>query len=321
MKVMGKENIVILESSDYAPKALEIYKTIGKVTCFNDDEQDIGTHLEKATILIVRLGMHMDSAYLSALPHLKYIVSPTTGLNHIDLEFCSDRNIQVLSLKNEKEFLKRVTATAEHTMGLMLALIRGTVSAHLSVVQSQEWDRDKFCGRELSSLNLGILGFGRLGQIVANYAKLFGMSICAHDPNIPDSIFKEMSVEKISPDKLYAMSDMITVHVDYKRENDCLIGDNEFKQMKQNSFFINTSRGELVDEAAMIRALQSGRLAGAAVDVLQNEYDKKLLFNSPVFEYARTHNNLIITPHIGGCTIDSMRKTEIFLAQKLFSIL
>lgn len=315
---MSEQYIVVMEPSNYAPEALSVYRALGRLICMDEEqEQQIDAYLNEATVLVVRFGSYLNPDFLRATPKLRYIVSPTTGLNHIDLDYCTERNIEVLSLKGEKEFLRTITATPEHTMGLMLALVRGITGAHLSVINERKWDRNRFCGSDLSDLRLGILGFGRVGQKVAHYAKAFGMNICGHDPYVPGEHFKAGGVRQVQPEELYASSDIVSVHVDYQPGREQMIGAEQFNQMKTGSYFINTSRGELVDEFALTGALRTGRLAGAAVDVLQNEYDHRVLFKSPLIEYAGDNDNLIITPHIGGCTSGSMRKTECFMAEKL----
>ena len=314
---MSEEYIVITESSRYAQESLSIYQALGNLICIEGEKSQIDAHLDKATVLVVRLGVYLNSDFLRKALRLKYIVSPTTGHNHIDLDFCKQKGIEVLSLKGEKEFLKKITATSEHTIGLMIALIRGILGSHLDIIKDNKWDRNKFCGRDLSALRLGIMGFGRVGQIVAQFAKALGMLICAYAPNVSEECYTKMGVDEVQPDQLFTSSDVVSVHMDYEKGRENLIGPKHFSLMKSGSYFINTSRGELVDEAALVEALESGKLAGAAVDVLQNEHDQKLLFESPIIKYAQKNNNLIITPHIGGCTLDSMHKTEIFMAKKL----
>ncbi len=313
---MSKEYILITEPARYASQALSIYQSLGEVVAL-ENASNIDTYLKKATVLVVRLGINLSAKLLKSAPHLKFIVSPATGLNHIDLDFCKDNAIEVLSLKNEKEFLQTVTATAELTIGLILVLVRRLIAAHLDTVKGANWERDKFCGRELTSLSLGILGFGRIGQMVARFSKTLGMKVYAYDPYVHKSSYQARGVKKVRLSELYALSDIISVHVDYPPKYKCMIGTKQFNQMKRGSFFVNTSRGELIDEKALVQALKTGKLAGAAVDVLQNEYNQKLLFKSPLIKYARANNNLVITPHLGGCTLDSMQKTEIFMAKKL----
>ncbi|MCB0349449.1 MAG: hypothetical protein KDD37_11485, partial [Bdellovibrionales bacterium] len=241
---------------------------------------------------------------------------PTTGLNHIDQDFCKEHQIQIISLKDKIHlpFLKTVTATSELAFGLLLSLVRNIAAANNDVYQSKAWNRDAFRGRELKSLRLGILGLGRLGLQMANYAKAFGMHVSAHDPHISESIFKEQQINQKSWDSLFSESDVISVHIDYNPNNHEIINKTSFSKMPKGSFFINTARGELVNESDLLEALKSKQLAGAALDVLQNETTTNFLEKSNLIAYGKTNSNLLISPHIGGCTLDSMMQTELYMA-------
>jgi D-3-phosphoglycerate dehydrogenase / 2-oxoglutarate reductase len=243
--------------------------------------------------------------------NLRFIVSPTTGLNHIDLNIAKTRNIAVISLKGEEEFLRGITATAELCWGLVLALKRYIPAACASVVQG-EWDRDRFQGRELKDATIGIIGLGRLGEKIARYARAFDMRVLAHTLH-PQPM---EGVELVSLHDLLARSDIVTLHADSRPENYHMIGAEQFKVMKRGSVFINTARGDLVDEAALLNALQSGHLGGAALDVLEQEFNPAHS-SAPLIDYARQHDTLLITPHIGGVTRESLYKTTHFTAQKL----
>ena len=170
-------------------------------------------------------------------------------------------------------------------------------------------------------MTLGILGFGRLGQQVAEYAKAFGLKVLASDPFIEPTVLQEKQVFSCSKETLFKQSDIVSLHVNYESTNHNLVNYKEFECMKDGSYFVNTARGELIDEGALLDALSSGKLAGAALDVLENEQDSTTLFNTPLMQYAQEHDNLLITPHIGGCTLESMQKTELFIVNKLKSFL
>jgi D-3-phosphoglycerate dehydrogenase / 2-oxoglutarate reductase len=309
-----KQTIVILEGKDYSPKALSILSNLSEIEFF--DPVSSTKKYTRATILITRLAYHLNNIFLGRFPNVEIIVSPTTGLNHVDLDFCNNKGIKVISLKGETDFLKSITATAELTFGLILNLVRNVAESTQSVINGH-WDRDSFRGRELSSLTLGILGFGRLGWQVANYAKSFGMEVLASDPYTDLSVFDEFQIENCSKEELFCRSDIISLHVDYNQANHHLVTAEDFLIMKPGSYFINTSRGELVDEDALLRSLSNGHLAGAALDVLENEQSFPDLFEKPLVKYAKAHGNLLITPHIGGCTLDSMHNTELFIVKKL----
>jgi len=246
-------------------------------------------------------------------PNLKFIVSPTTGLNHIDLAQAERHGTRVISLKGETAFLEQITATAELCWGLILALLRRIPHAHQSVMEGH-WDRDSFKSHELQGATLGIIGYGRLGKKIAGYGHAFGMRVLVCD-NKPIAI---EGMEQCDLNALLREADIVSLQADSRPENYHMIGAEEFKNMKEGALFINTARGDLIDEAALLEALQSGTLAGAALDVLEQEYDASKSAEH-LFQWAREHENLIITPHIGGVTYESQYKTTHFVIDKLLN--
>ncbi len=269
------------------------------------------------SIIVARLGYNLSDEFLGQFPNLNYIVSPTTGLNHIDSAYCRSKGIEIISLKGESVFLDSIHSTSEHTLGLIFTLVRNIIPSALSVLNDRAWDRDRFVGRELSSLTLGVIGAGRIGRHVIEYGHLFRMNVLVCDPLKKKEDLNRLGVDVCSKSRLLSESDIVTIHVDYRSENKNMFTFQEFGLMKQGSFFVNTSRGELVAEQDLIAALESGHLAGAALDVLADEHQMNHFFEKPIFEYAMQNRNLIITPHIGGCTLDAMQKTELFVAEKL----
>ena len=270
--------------------------------------------IERANILWVRLGHRIDRQLLDRAPRLRCIVSPTTGLNHIDLDACARHHVKVLSLRGETGFLSTITATAEHSLGLILALLRHTIPAHASVCRGQ-WDRHGFMGREASKLTLGILGMGRLGRILARLARPMFHHVLGCDPYVHSF---PAGVQKVSLGRLAEQSDVISIHVPSSPKTRHLVDGAFLRRMKRNAYLVNTSRGDLIDEKALLAALRSGRLAGAALDVLEAEHSGAFRpAKEPLVRYARNQDNLIITPHLGGATAESLCSAEIFMAEKL----
>ena len=309
------DKILILEPSDYNPEALKIYAETGSVECWSENDTDM-EQFSETTVLVCRLGFKINSKFLKKFPDLKYIVSPTTGLNHIDLDFCDKHHVDVISLKGEVKFLDTIRSTSEHTIALILALVRKIVPGARSVIETNIWDRDQFKGRELKSMTIGVIGAGRIGKHVISYAKSFGMNVMVDSMEITDAM-----IVFCNKKDLFIGSDIVTLHADYRPENRLMIDYSDFKLMIPGSYFVNTARGELVSEKDIIRALDDGILAGAGLDVLSNEQDRDALLKKEIIQYARTHDNVIVTPHLGGCTIDAMHKTELFAAKKLKSLL
>ncbi|MGE0759257.1 MAG: NAD(P)-dependent oxidoreductase [Pirellulaceae bacterium] len=305
--------IVIAESEGMSPAAIGILRQLGGVRLGNLDRCQLMREVQDADVLWVRLRHRIDHQLLSQSSRLKVIVSPTTGLNHIDLAAAAERGIHVLSLRGEVDFLRQIRATAELTIGLMLALLRHIPQA-VQHVETGGWSRDLFQGRELYGKTVGIVGLGRLGTIVAGYLAAFGARILATDPRplqpLPDC------VKLVDARELLRQSDIVSLHVDLCDATQGFWGKEQFEQMKRGAWFVNTSRGELIDERALLWALQGGHLAGAALDVLAGE-DAAGMAMHPLVVYAGERDNLIITPHLGGCTAESQAKTEDFMASKL----
>jgi D-3-phosphoglycerate dehydrogenase len=308
-----KPKILIVEPDRYPSAAVEILKGVGEPILRNENA-DIREALGTADALMLRLKYKWTEELLNYAPNLKVIATATTGLDHIDLAETKKRGIAVLSLKGETEFLKTVTATAEHTWGLLLALLRHIPEAHQSVSRG-EWNRNLFFARELQERTLGIVGLGRIGQMVARYGLAFRMQVKAYDPHQTEWVEGVERVENLS--ELLKQSDVISVHIPLTKENEGFIGAREIREMKEGAILLNTSRGGILDERALLESLHNGRLSGAALDVIQNEYVADDPLRQELIQYSATHSNLLITPHIGGASHDALARVEVFMARKL----
>jgi D-3-phosphoglycerate dehydrogenase len=315
---MAPPRILVVESTGFPPEALGRLSEAGSVILADLDRAGLREALKDIDILWVRLRHSIDAALLEAAPRLQMIVTPTTGLNHIDTAALTRRGIRLVSLRGEVEFLKDVRATAEHTLGLMLALLRRIPQAAADVTAGF-WRRDRFEGGELYGKTVGIVGYGRLGRIVGRYLAAFDAEVLVADPKlVPGSIVG--AAHAVGLERLLENSDIVTLHVDLNETTRGFFGAECFAAMRPGSYFINTARGELIDEQALLAGLASGRIAGTALDVLTGE-DSSGMAGHPLVEYAARHENLLITPHLGGCTAESKRKTEAFLAEKVFGLL
>lgn len=307
-------HILNAEPEGYSPQARQILATIGAV---EDDHtlsrEELLARIPRADVLIVRLGHTVDEPLLARAARLKVVVSATTGVDHLDLQAMRARGIAALTLRGETAFLQTVTATAEHTWGLLLALQR-KLKAAMMMGASGLWDRDQLRGHELRGATLGIVGYGRLGRMVAQYGRAFGMRVLVFDPYVQVEDFTQVD----SLQALCARSDVISLHVPLNEETRHLFDAAIFAQCKAGAVLINTSRGAVIDSAALLAALRAGQIGGAALDVVDGELSPESLPAHPLLQYAREHDNLIITPHIGGATVESMAKTEAFMAQKLY---
>jgi D-3-phosphoglycerate dehydrogenase len=309
---MSGIRIFNVEPEGYSPKAREVLGTLGEVTEKTCNRDGLLAAVAECEVLIARFGHSLDKELFAAAPDLRALVSATTGLDHIDLNAAATHGVTVLSLKGETEFLEEMSATAELTWGLLLAVLRHIPEAAQSVKEGG-WDRDAFRGNELRGKRLGILGLGRLGHMVAEYGRAFGMSIAAYDPYASDW---PTGVELCSAaEDLMENAQILSIHVPLNDETKGFIDEAMLARLPAGAILINTSRGAVVDEPALLAALDSGHLARAGLDVVADE-----LSGGPsqaLLAYARDHDNLIITPHMGGATVESMEKAEVFMAQKL----
>lgn len=311
---MTRPTLIIVEPDGFSQKALEVLGRIFNIKLGPMTRTELLREVPYATGLVIRLAHRIDSQILASATQLRFIASPTTGLNHVDEAEAARRGIEVISLKGERAFLDGIHATAEHTWALLLALVR-QVPAAVQSVNGGNWVRDDFRGTELHGRTLGIIGFGRLGSKVAAFGQAFGMTVLATDPIalIPDS------VKRVNLGTLAARADIVSIHVSYSKETHGLIGESFFAALKKGALLLNTSRGEVIDEQMLLLALQEGRIGGAALDVLcgENVEGGSAIGSEALRNYARTNDNLIITPHIGGATVESMGKTEEFIAGKI----
>jgi D-3-phosphoglycerate dehydrogenase len=314
---MNKSQLRILnaEALNFNADARAVLQTVGELTEAQLDRGGLIRSIPGYHVLITRLGHQIDAEVMNAALGLRVIVTAATGLDHIDLNEAKSKGIEVLSLRGEHEFLAGVSATAEHTWALLLALVR-KVPAAFDHIRRGDWQRDQFVGRTLANRKLGVVGYGRLGRMVASYGRAFGMEVLVTDVAAANDL--EPQLRRCSLDELLAGSDIVTLHVPLEERTRNLIGPDELAKLVRGSFLVNTSRGEIVNSIALLDALESGQLAGAALDVLADERPGKGTMSShPLVRYAKTHSNLLITPHIGGATADSMRQTEVFMAEKL----
>lgn len=306
---------ILIAEENYSPKALAIYKKLGLVYFYSDLSVNKENTLKTIDILVIRLGLNVNKKLIDQMPKLKIIATSTTGLNHVDVKYAASKNVKIISLRGETGFLKKIPSTAELTFGLIIALLRNIPWA-FNDVKIGHWSSSFWSGRQLTGKTIGLLGFGRLGRIMARYAKAFGMHVIACDPNVSEKFIKSRGATKISMEKLFKESDIVSLHVLLTDETHNLIKEKHLKLMKPTAYLINTARAELIEKDALYEALKNKWIAGAAVDVLWDELsDGSHLKKDPLWHYAKTHQNFIIAPHIGGATFEAMQITQDFIAE------
>lgn len=306
-----KYKILCMWGSIPFPEALNPLKDFGEITITPPSQQKLVEMISDYDVFMTSLTTRIDREVLDRAKRLKVILSPATGLDHIDMERAEGQGITVLSLKGEYDFLKSVTAAAEMAWCLLLAVVR-ILPAAFDAAKQGFWARDVFRGHQIAYKTLGILGYGRLGEIVADFGKAFRMKVIACD--VRD--FEVEGVRKVDIKTLLKESDVLTIHLHLTPETTGLIGEKELAAMKAGSILVNTSRGAIIDEEALLHVLENGHLGGAGLDVIQGEWEPNL-YNHPLIRYARSHSNLVISPHLGGVTHESQKMALDFIIGKL----
>jgi len=311
------EKAVILCAADlsHAPEARAILEQGGQVRFIAPTPDKLALHLPEVHAYYAALSVQLTGEILAAAPLLKAVATASTGTDHLDLDALAQRGIPVLSLKEDRELLDRITATGELAWTLMLACLRRIPEA-MRAAQQRHWARDELRGRQIAYKTFGILGCGRLGTIVSQYARAFRMRVVGCDKldiDLP-------GVEKVSFEQLLRESDVLSIHIHLTDENRNLFDQDAFTKMKPGSILINTSRGAILDESALLAALKNGPLAAAGLDVIDGEWLDNLA-DHPLIAYSRSHDNLIITPHIGGVTVESQEMAYSASARKLIECL
>ena len=278
----------------------------------NDPRDDTPELLADVEVLFAPLGFKLSSEKMSMCPNLKAIASNTTGVPHIDVGEANSRGIFVAALHDDQAFLDTITPTAELTIGLMLAAWRRIPSCHVAAA-SGAWDRREWgAPRMFSRMRLGIVGYGRLGRQVGRIATAMGMEIDFFDPYV--------SGGRSSLIDLARRSDILSIHAVASAETVGLVSRAVLETLPKGAMVVNTARGELLDTDALLDLLESRHLFAAALDAIDGEYEpefQELFGNSRVAKYARCHDNLILTPHIGGSTHDAWSATEVRVINKL----
>jgi D-3-phosphoglycerate dehydrogenase / 2-oxoglutarate reductase len=306
--------ILNAEPDNYSTQARLILQTFGTIEERHMSREELIKNISDYEALIVRLGIQIDREIIDAGKKLRVISTATTGLDHVDVEYAKSKGITVLSLKGEYAFLTRIPATAELTWALLLALIRHIPRAHASVLRGER-DRDLLRGHDLSGKSLSILGLGRIGEKVAKYGIAFGMHVMAWDPlrsGWMEGVYKADSLNH-----LLSAADVLSIHLPLNEQTRRFLKIKELAMLQAGSYLINTARGDLLDSKELLRLLFDGKLAGAALDVMPGERELTNDDYHLLIEYAQCHDNLILTPHIGGATYESMAMTELFMAEKL----
>lgn len=301
----------IAEIQDFSPDVITLLNKRFEVSTGIVEKSTLKQKLCEVDIFWFRLGYQITEKVIDNQTRCRYLVSPVTGIDHIDEKLCAKQGIQIICLRGEKEFLKEVRATAEHTILLAMMLMRNVVAA-VDDTKNGNWRRDLFRGFELYKKKVGIIGYGRLGAIVSDYFHALGCEVGYFD--IKDKQHPEYIRRFRTLEDCIQNSDLISIHVPYNQSTYHLLNKEILTLFNENKWLINTSRGGIVDDKALLGILKNKKIAGAALDVL---YGEPNISDNPLIMFAKENRNVIITPHIGGCTYESFEKTEKFIAEKL----
>ena len=284
----------VLVSDPLSARALEILRAAPGVTVDERrglKEPDLEPLVSEIDAWIVRGATQVTRPLIEAAPRLRWIARAGAGLDNIDVATAKARGIAVLNVPGAN-----AVAVAELVFGLLLGLLRHVPAADASIHRG-EWDKSRFMGRELRGKTLGIVGLGKIGRAVARRAQAFEMTCVGCDPVISAEEIRAMGVEPAALEALLTRAEILTLHVPLSPETRGLIGAAQIAKLPKGAIVVNAARGGLVDEAALLEALNSGALAGAALDVFGEEPPK----GSPL----ALHPRVVATPHIGAATVEA----------------
>jgi D-3-phosphoglycerate dehydrogenase len=261
--------------------------------------------------VITRSGTALDADFFKAAAgQLRIAARAGVGLENVDVEAATLAGVMVMNIPEVN-----ASAAAEHAFALLLAVCRNVPQANASL-RSGDWERRPFLGTQLAGKTLGVIGMGRIGRLVAARARAFGMDVIAFDPYVPEEVTDSLRVELVEElDEIFPRADFITLHTQLTDETRDLLGAHEFACMKRGVRIINTARGGLIDEAALLMALQSGQVAGAGLDVFQTEPaagTSAALVQLP---------NVVATPHLGASTLEAQDDVSIRIVQQVLDAL
>jgi D-3-phosphoglycerate dehydrogenase len=284
----------ILVTEEIADGGLERLRAAGHDVDVQLDLSELLTHVVGAHALIVRSATQVTAEVLEAGSDLVVVGRAGIGLDNVDVDAATRRGVMVVNAPQSN-----IVSAAEHTMALLLAQARNVPQAH-SALKAGRWERSRWEGVELQDKTLGVVGLGRIGKLVADRAKAFGMRLVAYDPFVSAERARQMGVELMELDQLVAESDFLTVHLPKTKETTGLIGRDLLLKAKPSLRVINVARGGIVDEAALAEAVRDGVIAGAALDVFATEPTTA----SPLFEL----DSVVVTPHLGASTREAQDK-------------
>jgi D-3-phosphoglycerate dehydrogenase len=297
----------ILVAEPLAPAALELLRAQPGWEVIEADPKTYASHLSDCDALVVRSAVKVNKDVLSKAPKLRVIGRAGVGVDNVDLPAATDAGVLVMNTPGGN-----AVSVAEHTLALMLSMARSVPQASAST-KAGKWEKKKFLGNELRGKALGIVGLGSAGREVVKRAKPFEMRILGHDPYISSQNARDLGIELMPLQQLYAESDYITLHVAFTPETDHMLNSEAFSKMKPGVRIVNCARGELVDPKALQNAIETGHVAGAALDVFEKEPPGE----DPLFQLE----HLLATPHIAGSTEEAQEIVGVRIVEQVVEYL
>lgn len=270
----------------------------------DSSSEEFRTELAEAEALIVRSSTKVTRDLLGLAPRLRAVARAGVGVDNCDIPAATEKGVAVFNAPGAN-----TNTAAELTMAMMISVARKIPSAEASLRRG-EWNRSEFLGVELKGKTLALIGAGRIGSSVALRCQAFDMGVVVFDPYLTPARAAEIGAELVGLDEAVERGDFVSIHVPLNAETRGMIDESVLGQMKPSSFLINVSRGGIVDETALAKALHNGRIAGAALDVYEIE---PLPMNSPL----RAAPNLVMTPHLGAATVEAQIGVATEVAEKI----
>ncbi|MBM3795565.1 MAG: phosphoglycerate dehydrogenase [Acidobacteria bacterium] len=298
----------VLIAEPLAEAAVAQFQAVAGWNIVVSNPKEYDQHLGDCDALVVRSAVKVNKAVLDKAPKLRVIGRAGVGVDNVDMEAATAAGVLVMNTPGGN-----AVSVAEHTLGFMLSLARMIPEASAST-RSGKWEKKKFLGNELRGKTLGVVGLGNIGREVVQRAKAFEMTIVGADPFVSSQLAAGMGVELVDLDTLYSRSDYVSLHVGVTAETKGMINPPSIAKMKDGVRIINCARGELIDQAALVAGLTSGKVAGAGLDVFDPEPPKE---GDPILSAP----NLLATPHIGGSTEEAQEIVGIRIAKQMVDYL
>ncbi len=296
----------VLVTDNLSPRGVEIFQKTPEIETVVDHEitaEGLAESLKDFDALVVRSRTKVTADLIEKADRLKVVGRAGTGLDNIDIEAATRRGIAVMNTPGGN-----TVTTAEHALSMLCSLARNIPQACASL-KAGKWEKKKFQGRELYHKTLGVLGLGQIGSVVADRAKGMKMDVIAYDPYLTAEQAQKKGVEAVSLDELLARSDYITVHVPLNESTHHLVDKEAFSKMKAGVMLVHCARGGIVNEQALLEALESRKVAGAALDVFETEPPKE----NPLLAL----DNVICTPHLGASTAEAQENVAVAVAEQI----